>query len=56
MIYMTRKSLSHPSNSPRQDKTIYSLSFSRFPIISRPVTRVVAHKVGKSRVLEKVSA
>lgn len=54
MIYTTRKNPSRPSNSRRED--IYSLKFSKFPIISRPVTRVVAHRVGKSRVLEKVSA
>lgn len=32
------------------------LNLSKLEIISRPVIRVVAHNVGKSRVLEKVSA
>lgn len=35
---------------------VYILPLSRFEIISRPVILDVAHRVGKSRVLEKVSA
>ena len=34
----------------------YNLNFIKFPIISRPVTLVVAHSVGKSSVDENVSA
>lgn len=34
----------------------YSFICNKFLIISRPVIREVAHNVGKSRVLEKVSA
>ena len=34
----------------------YSLPFSKLPIISRAVIRVVVHRVGKSTVLNKPSA
>ena len=34
----------------------YSFACSKLLIISRPVIHEVAHSVGKSRVLEKVSA
>lgn len=34
----------------------YSLNFSKFPIISLPVTTVVLHNVGKSSVELNVSA
>jgi hypothetical protein len=34
----------------------HNLNFIKLPIISLPVTLVVAHSVGKSRVDEKVSA
>lgn len=37
-------------------QVLYILNLSKFEIISRPVIRDVAHSVGKSRVLEKVSA
>jgi hypothetical protein len=35
---------------------LYNLNLIKFPIISRPVTLVVAHSVGKSSVDENVSA
>lgn len=34
----------------------HTLPFSRFPIISRPVTTVVLHNVGKSSVLKKATS
>lgn len=41
---------------PSEIKRIYNLNFIKLPIISRPVTLVVAHSVGKSSVDENVSA
>lgn len=53
VMYIPHKAL---MNSCTSVKMLYSLSCSKLPTISTAVMRVVAHRVGKSRVLEKVSA
>jgi hypothetical protein len=42
--------------SAPQTPSLYNFPAIKFPSISRPVTLVVAHNVGKSSVDEKVSA
>jgi hypothetical protein len=51
-----RSEQSPPSFDRITQSQIYSFPLAKFEIISLPVTQVVLHNVGKSKVLVKVSA